>query len=374
MMALGLLREYWERAMTLVPFYLFVWSVVSAWTVIGDFCVLGTFAPLLDDPRFERSATAQLAKGVVVVVLFALLKGAWVGSWLFGLMLDARYRENSPRAKRTMQCDDDTWLRLEGGQIVNHRFRNCGRCDTPLPLGDRMYHCSTNGVHYPVYDHYCFWLHLTVFLHTIKPYLFLCATLSANAVFVFAVSLYTAVTTPSTWQHVAVAFGSLLVLALMAFQVTLRQWYLLAFRNCPGPEGGKQYFHLVRWLEGRRVQVVKLPAWSGKLASSPWELHWTDNLREALGDSVWSWFFFWVIPGRVLRWEADDGEESDFPLGRLWHDFVEGRSSLRLEWIREFVRPSVLDELTVAPTTAFPTSWISRRRGARSTGVDFEMV
>lgn len=375
---LDLLTLLRDRALRLVPFYLFVWSAVTAWTVIGDLCVLGIFVPLLNDSRFgetEWYPPAELAKGTFIMVLFVALKATWVGAWVFARRLDSHYRERSPRGKPIMQCSEDSIQRMFSGQSVNHRFRTCGKCDSSLPLGDRVYHCSEKNVHYPVYDHYCFWLHLTVFLHTIKPYLFLCAALTADALFVFGVSVYAAATTPSTRQHVGAAFASFLVFMSLSYDTTFTQWYILAFRNCPGAEEIQESFPMIRRLEGRELQIIDLPV-PNKGPHSPWELRWSQNLRETLGDSVWSWFFFWVIPGRVRRWEADSGEDSDFPLGPLWHDFVEGRTPLGPNHIREWACPVVIDQPNVEERvpTSLPTSWISRRRGARSTAVDIEMV
>lgn len=273
-----------------------------------------------------------------------------------------------------MQCDDTVVYTLETGQMVNHRFRTCGRCLTSMPLGDRMYHCTNDDVHYPLYDHYCYWLRLTVFLHTIKPYLIVCGALTMDALFVFTVSVYAATTRASTRQHVAAALASFVLFAALSFQVTIRQWAYLAFQNCTGPEMGKETFFMVRWLDERRVEVLGLPVQSGKGPRHPWQLSWSENLRETLGESVGSWFSFWRVPEGVLRWEADEGEGSDFRLGRLWHEYTEGRL---VPWTWQYENPRVLDRLTAEEddrTSSLPFSWTGRRRGARSTGVDFEML
>jgi hypothetical protein len=38
-------------------------------------------------------------------------------------------------------------------------------------LGEAWLYCRKTNHHLPVYDHYCFWLWVEVYLDTIKPYL-----------------------------------------------------------------------------------------------------------------------------------------------------------------------------------------------------------
>lgn len=117
----------------------------------------------------------RLAKAVAIFVVFVLLKATWIGAWAYARRQAARYQEKRPSAKRVMQITDVDMINTLTGLHVNPRFRTCGKCRSAL--GDRMWHSTRSGVHYPVYDHYCFWLRLPVFLHTIKPYLIVCAAL-----------------------------------------------------------------------------------------------------------------------------------------------------------------------------------------------------
>ncbi|KAH8907666.1 hypothetical protein BR93DRAFT_559963 [Coniochaeta sp. PMI_546] len=371
-------------AMHLVPLYLLGWTLLTTWTVVVDLCVFGIFAPLSQQRRFgdvELSTLGELTKGACIVLLFVLLKATWIGAWAFARSAASSYQERSPSAKKIMHIDQISILKVLNNQLVNHRFRSCGRCETTMPLGDRMYHDRTVDVHYPVYDHHCYWLHLPVFLHTIKPYLILCAALSLDALFVLGTSIYAAATTPATRQHVAVAFVSFVLFARLSFGTTIFQWHYLAVRNTPLPERRKLQFCMVRWLDVDRVQLVKLGVESGekKWRFNPWELGRMENFREAMGYSAWTWFLFWRIPERVVRWDADASEESDFRLGDLWQDFVAGRPTSRENYTWEYLHPAVLPQTHVVdaadvPTTLLPSAWISRRRGARSTGVDIEMV
>lgn len=69
-----LLILLWNEAMSLVPVYLFLWTVLTAWTVIGDFCVLDVIVPLKLSPK----TSWEMAKGILLILLFVLVKGTWI--------------------------------------------------------------------------------------------------------------------------------------------------------------------------------------------------------------------------------------------------------------------------------------------------------
>lgn len=204
-----------------------------------------------------------------------------------------------------------------------------------------------------------------------------CAALDLDAFFVLAVSVWATTTFTDLHSRVAVgvAFASVLVLLFLSMPTISYQWYWLGARDCPVRER-KEPWVMVRWLDDDRVQFVGLNA-DKKHGLTPWDLGWFQNFRAVMGHSVVSWFFFWVRPSRVLRWENDSGEESDFPLGRLWRDVVEGRAAAG--FLSEHTHPRIRDPLDVAdaarvPISLLPSTLISRRRDARSTGVDFDIL
>jgi hypothetical protein len=76
-----LLILLWNEAMSLVPVYLFLWTVLTAWTVIGDFCVLDVIVPRLSEfggTKLSPKTSWEMAKGILLILLFVLVKGTWI--------------------------------------------------------------------------------------------------------------------------------------------------------------------------------------------------------------------------------------------------------------------------------------------------------
>lgn len=133
--------------------------------------------------------------GVAILVLFTSIKFLWVGSWLWSLWLTHTPLHPYKKSPKPRRC----WVRqasyrgyeiYAGSQQQDYVYPNiCERCDSAEPLADRVYHCTAFDVHLPVYDHYCHWILVTVWLPTIKPYLLLNVFLITDVLFTWGVGI-----------------------------------------------------------------------------------------------------------------------------------------------------------------------------------------
>ncbi|PSR84263.1 hypothetical protein BD289DRAFT_482860 [Coniella lustricola] len=154
------------------------------------------------EPYFrERPFDKNVA--IAMMVVFTFVRLMWSTSYYIALKgsLNASPRVLGPRS--IMQSSREWAIGLEPDWPANEsgRPRFC-RKDHSYPLSDRTYHCSQIGkrallgpseavrVHLPVYDHYCTWLRVAVFLDTIKPYLLTMFYLVLDTLITLCSSLY----------------------------------------------------------------------------------------------------------------------------------------------------------------------------------------
>lgn len=142
-----------------------------------------------DDYGFHRSHRSASAWAVFIWVLYGVVRPIWVTAWVIGRIRTLRTKIRLVGRKACMQTDLNTVLgryRPERLRDSSGRPRFCkwnlgstGCFDGGRPLGDRVYHCSyvnekcekdqqLRGIHLPVYDHYCNWIGITVYLMTVK--------------------------------------------------------------------------------------------------------------------------------------------------------------------------------------------------------------
>lgn len=130
--------------------------------------------------------------------------------------------------------------------------------DSGRPLADRDYHCSyigrkcdkdgrVRGIHLPVYDHYCHWIGVVVYLDTIKPYLLTISFLFLDAMCVFSCSV--ALLIQFLWAPILAAMMvlSAILVVWLALYNMWKQIKYLAMHNITYPErtilSTKRYRH-----------------------------------------------------------------------------------------------------------------------------------
>lgn len=159
---------------------------------------------MFDEPHGQASAEAG---ALTILVGLGLVRTELITSWLTAQLLKPKHRVCGRKA--VMQSD----LHTKSGSspdvpadrsgrpwFCKHVHTSRGCFDGARPLADRVYHVTDigkkcerdqkmRGVHLPVYDHFCHWIGVVVWLDTIKPYLLCLIFLFLNAIIVIASSL-----------------------------------------------------------------------------------------------------------------------------------------------------------------------------------------
>jgi hypothetical protein len=362
-----------------IPLWLVFWAALSVYSVVWELCVMNIFLAqsgnvVMANPGTDAAVRPTVISGIVIVALSGVFKLQWIGSWFWAGVMRARFRRMSPLSKNIMQAGEASMESMLAGRPVNHRFRTCGRCESKLALGDREYHCSADGHHYPVYDHHCSWLRVPVFLHTIKPYALHLVFLVMDALLVLALSTYGLVTAANTRIHAAAVVASVVILLWLALGSSLERLYWLVVRNTLGAELSlkklddvRRHVLMAQKTEFNRVDFVEIPISRDRRGlTSPWELTTWMNLREVLGP-VWAWPLFFVAPRRVSDYGSGYDRNTDYPLGFLWRDYDQNR----------FERPPtsvvfnpVVQIETDQDVTPVPARKMRRRREAWSSSIE----
>lgn len=325
------------------PYLMVGFLILTTYSVVWRFAVEGLILGRLygiQSPHFNDlyQPTGPIIAGVALVLLTTISKVMWVGAWAYALLIThCTQRHHNPvtSLKRVMASDSEERKAVEDGHPAsNIRFRRCGRdfCLDRKPYGDRVYHCSKTDCHYPIYDHYCHWLWVAVYLDTMKPYLCLIFWIAVDGIVCMAASIAAATLarTGLGLLHWIVAVCSGLQAIYMAVIVGITQFKWLAFRNVVPAELKERFndWTMVRTVDtthGKRVQFVTLFRTQEdkdlKWNFNPWYLSPSENFRQCLGESAWTWPFFWIQSRRVRQYGKSPTMESDLPLGPLWRRF-----------------------------------------------------
>ncbi|KAI0177418.1 hypothetical protein BJ166DRAFT_506912 [Pestalotiopsis sp. NC0098] len=106
----------------------------------------------------------------------------------------------------------------------------CTICDRES--SDRVYHDARSGRCLPVFDHFCEWLCIAVYLRTIKPYLYVLALLPVD-LFATSILIVAASLTPpmgiSPLRFFAVIALPVLFLAVVCAKSSRKQWQHFGF-------------------------------------------------------------------------------------------------------------------------------------------------
>ncbi|KAI1073658.1 hypothetical protein F5B20DRAFT_498080 [Whalleya microplaca] len=253
------------------------------------------------------------------------IKAVWLGAWVQCLVItwfcDRKWRPPNSPSKNIMQADPEVgwdargdasnfmWIPYEEGR----RLRKCPfGCN--FGLSDRVYHCSRLRRCLPVYDHFCDYLKVAVYLRTIKPYLYVLLFLALDSVFSSAISLFAV----ARYKVLYVPFaGSVIMGAIMVVMVlimcTMRKFYLLLFRNSVVIESKycnqlRRFHFAFKYNEGGEWRL-RLSTFDGQ---DPWDLGTVENLHHVLGRHWWQWLLFWWQPERVSRYGRYAGQDLPF--------------------------------------------------------------
>ncbi|KAI8278101.1 hypothetical protein K4K59_009301 [Colletotrichum sp. SAR11_240] len=316
-----------------VAFFLFNRVIIPFYTFPGSFLAVTS--------HDRNAAFALLGLFVLVLVLTA---GPLAQMWVTSYKIRRRgFRPPSAAVfslKTIMQASASPAL---SAHLLAKGLRPnaCDRC-SPSPRDleegrammhlDRMYHCVDNSGKelgcIPVLDHYCWWLWVPVALPTIKSYLLFMVWIvvfQTVSLGILAWPLAISAWHSTAWLYVFIAacFPYMLVLVLAA--PIRKQWRRLACMDSPG----KEYTSYIRHRQAPAFPMyVKRSdgTYAHRVMSyNPWNKGTMLNLRSVLGESIWSWPFWFMVPRRVRDYGTG---EQDLPLSsRFLQDVQDTQAS-----------------------------------------------
>ncbi|RYP11492.1 hypothetical protein DL764_000015 [Monosporascus ibericus] len=164
---------------------------------------------------------------------------------------------------------------------VSGRPRTCPKCH--MRCGDRVYHDDQPNRCGPLFDHFCKFMMISVYLRTIKLYLYMLIFLPLDLIITLAFA--SLATSQSTGRSALMFCVPIICASPVLIEVVLEnaiaQWYLLAWKN---------QLHG----EGRSVTLVfKVPVRHQRTilhckqydSMNPWDLGYKENLKQALGET-----------------------------------------------------------------------------------------
>lgn len=230
-------------------------------------------------------------------------------------------------------------------RFCKYQHTSMGCFDGGRPLGDRVYHCTyvakkserdqkMRGIHLPVYDHYCSWIGVIVYLDTIKPYLLTLIFLFLDGIIVFACSVAGLCLFQHTVVYAAMGVLAALVVLWLGSQNVWIKFRHLAMRNITIPEMN-QLERIMGELHGFFWFRISLDRDSGEFLDArftgknpnPWDLGIRRNLYQVFGG--WDCLLPWTRPPRSAEY-GNPKHEFDFEMSdefRLWVE--ERREELR---------------------------------------------
>lgn len=268
------------------------------------------------------------AVGYFIIVLTVLIRLYWLGSWATGFFR-CRFprRVKLPSLKSVMQSDkafEEFW-RASSVHGPMPRPRRCKHCQFRVFLGDRVYHCQEwhrrgREAHLPMYDHYCWWLRVNVYLDTIKSHVLTIVGLILDAITHLVLSVFALVTYRQgklslIWGGACASAA--LILVILTLLGALAQLRNLVIRNSLSPEASATSFKFAFRIPVRGQDLYHFSDYIG----NPWDLGLWRNLQEVLGP-IWQWPNFWYRPKRVFNYGRYPGNRSDLPMSDEFRQWV----------------------------------------------------
>ncbi|KUI70211.1 hypothetical protein VM1G_06320 [Cytospora mali] len=332
-----------------------IYSGFTAWSIFYDLAYLQMWAAADVEADFGLSSTGDSSgnkiAAVAIFVVLGLVRLEWHLSWAYAILFSTRWMKERGVAPRRAVMQTSLRFIREWNALTKRSWRgrrprycrlerSCLRGDEEL--GDRVYHCTEKEAdvksgkvlapfHLPVYDHYCNWIRVIVYLDSMKAYLLTILFLAVDAVIVLALSTFAISHRGHSMSilHAPMSVLATLIITYLAGGNTVKKWWQLAFRNRIGPEEGHRHDHLFAIAVGTRdIPDFIFSTYIG----SPWDLGIRGNLTEVLG-STWTWFLFWVRPRRVQDYRKNGylANQSDFQMSA---DFMSWVANKRLEHSR----------------------------------------
>lgn len=292
------------------------------------------------------STTGSKAGAVVIWVGLGVVRTWFLLCWAIAVARSYSPKTRLSGRKSVQQSDIDTWRGYRPARPSNNtqrlRFckRNCPARDEPL--ADRVYHCSyiqtlhEKGlrrdacVHLPLYDHFCPWLRICVYLDTIKPYLLsiLFLVLDATLVLITSIIAMSRHKRSSAVVHAPATFRAVAVVIFLAFSNLWFKFEDLALRNVTLPEESQMedvgFCFAISLDRPHDHHAHTFASYIG----NPWDLGWRKNLSQAFRERVWDCLLPWTQPPRVLHY-ADRHQVTDFEMSDRFWDWV---AEKRAEW------------------------------------------
>ncbi|KAH9900250.1 hypothetical protein F4778DRAFT_166989 [Xylariomycetidae sp. FL2044] len=364
-------EAFLARFLDLGPLWLLAYLALSVYVVDYGLSYQHLISSPSNDLGFGNptSDSKAVTAGFVFIIISTILKVTWFGAWIQCLVItwccDRKWKSPSP-SKIIMQADDTAWGLASGGILFpyheGHLPRKCPK-GCPFGLSDRVYHCTHLGRCLPLYDHYCSYLKVAVYLRTIKPYMYAILFLPLDAIFSISVSIAALVQYKVILaHHVGLLIMGAIMIALAAFNHTVAQFNRLGMRNVTTPETNQHQLHLAFKINQGGQWQLHLFTFHHK---RPWDIGTSENLHQLFGKHWWQWFFFFCSPERVSRYGNYHG--SDLPYAQFVHDH---RTSLLMPLLSSIAvkaepGPSSIHEQEPSPLQHELTS-ITRREQQRS--------
>ncbi|KAK7740920.1 hypothetical protein SLS53_004983 [Cytospora paraplurivora] len=331
-----------------------IYAVFTAWSIFYDLAYLQLWSTSADQPDFglfdQRATLDNQIAAIFIMVGLGLVRINWLLSWGYAVLLSNQWlRERPPTpARGAMQTSVRFIAQWNAGTMRSWRGRRPRYClyesnclNGGEELGDRVYHCHEKEAqvkagkvlapfHLPVYDHYCYWIRVLVYLDSIKPYLLTILFLLVDAVVVLGLSIYALADAEHSTSvlHAPMSALATLITAYLSGVNVLAKWQELAFYNRVSPEKKRPDYLFAIAVGTRDVPDFIFSTYE----AGPWDLGSRGNLQEVLG-SKWSCFLFWVRPKRVKNYGKNGylANLSDFQMSADFRSWVAGK---RLEHSR----------------------------------------
>ncbi|KAK7740424.1 hypothetical protein SLS62_011105 [Diatrype stigma] len=322
--------------MNLSPLWLIAFAIGTTWINLYQFCWCFLMAPSKEpDAHLDSYLDVNSGKftiGLSLLVISATLKATWLAAWIQSLVItwfcDRKWRPPTS-SKNIMQIDRTVWA-------------------TRQP-SERGYWIPYEAV----YDHFCKFIKVAVYLRTIKAYLFVLVFLPLDSIFSIALSIYAIASNQRVDIAVSAIVAAISVICTSVYFTWEKIW-LLAFKNCVYAEqtiNNKVWYLAFKYNTGNETRF-HINKFHGR---HPWDLGFSENLRQVLGQ-WWQWPFFWWQPERVSRY--GNYADQDLP----YADWV---TRYRTDFLMPPLTGVVIDEPSASPSHGQEP----RRRQQRSSAV-----